>query len=83
MNSSTVADPDAAAAVDLNDVNSNPTPTTEATAANATDQSTVVTVEGKRLDDLKNSFTYHTSTPNSAAGIKDDGQVVLTADAGR
>lgn len=83
VNNAAVADSDAAAAVDSNAANSNPTPTTEAPATNATDQSTVVTVEGKQLDDLKNSFTYHTSTPNSAAGIKDDGQVVLTADAGR
>ncbi|WP_338217531.1 lectin-like domain-containing protein [Lacticaseibacillus salsurivasis] len=83
VNDTVVADSDAAAAVDSNAANSNATPTTEAPAANATDQSTVVTVEGKRLDDLKNSFTYHTSTPNSAAGIKDDGQVVLTADASR
>ena len=83
VNDTAVGDSDATAAVDSNDVNSNPTPTTEVPAADATDQSTVVTVEGQRLDDLKNSFTYHTSTPNPAAGIKDDGQVVLTADAGR
>ncbi|WP_164507875.1 lectin-like domain-containing protein [Lacticaseibacillus suibinensis] len=42
------------------------------------DQSMVVTVNGQNLDDLKGSFTYHSNPDNPNAGIKDNGQVILT-----